>query len=262
MRCGLLALALALAVCGCRDGHESSAPATRAAADSGAATDAAVSTSLRVYTFVTADWAERGGVPGTRICRDDMPSQCAVADEQGNVEFFDLPESSQQLLHIARAGYVDLLKHLVTPAHDRPGVLRDPFNPMIPNALWARWAEQAGVELEPDKGHVLFFVLRGSGGSVDLRPAAGKRVYFASMQDLDPALEHPGGTGYGLSFNVPPGAYDAVFSHPELRCMFGMETGWPGSTADSGGIVVKPGLVSFPAFGTCVPRQVTAPSTR
>jgi hypothetical protein len=206
------------------------------------------------YELFVTDWQTSGRVSGAKFCRVANATDCVVSDDDGRAVFRGLPELTPVLLSVARDGYVGLLKHFVTPSKNL-AVARDPFTFLIPTELWTGWAEQSGVTLEPDKGHILFYMLRSSGGSVELRPAAGKRVYFTSMQELDQSLDQlvSGAPGLGIFFNVPPGKYDAVFSNPGRRCIFGMETGWPGTSSDSSRVEVEAGYVSFPAFGICNP---------
>ena len=191
---------------------------------------------------------------GIEFCMRDAARQCVVTDQSGQALLPGLPELAPVALSVTGPGYVGLLKHLVAPSHDI-AVPRDPFTPLITTELWTQWAAQSGVTLEPNKGHIVAYVLRGAGGSVELRPSAGVRAhFFSSIQEVDPALDHFGEPGYAVFFNVPVGEYDAVFSKPGSRCIFGMETGWPGDSSDSSKVTVAAGLASFPAFGICLPR--------
>lgn len=204
------------------------------------------------YQLITTDWVSMPSPEGVEYCRTDAPAQCARTNASGIAMFPDLPARTQLVLSVRHDGDMDLLKHFVTP-QPATTMPRDPFVRLISHERWTRWANQAGVKLEPDKGHIWFFVLTSVSAKVELRPTAGTRVYFRSMDELDPTLETSGPTGHGIVFNVPPGEYDAVFSAPGRRCQFGMETGWPGTTPDASRVTVKAGFISFPAFGVCLP---------
>ena len=204
------------------------------------------------YQCSVSHWNEASLVADVQLCRMDEPTECVVTDAEGRAEWESLPPQTQLVFETHGEGYVDMLRHLVTP---RLGTMnaRDPFTRVIETELWNGWAAKSGVSLDPDKGHIVFFALRGAGGDVTLRPPAGKLVYMAAMGEVDPSLQHMGPPGLGVFFNVPPGEYDAVFSAPGFRCVFGQETGWPGATPDSSRVVVKAGFVSYPAFGICLP---------
>lgn len=231
--------------------NASSMRSTDGAPTQDAADNDAAGTTI-TYTFGCSTLAGNQQLSGVEYCPAGRRTGCGTTGTDGKLSMPGVPANAEVLFSVTKAGYVPLLKHFRTPGIDA----REAGDKLLPQSDWDSWAAQAGVTLDPKLGHFASFVFNGIGSTVVTRPEAGTRLYLAQASEgYGPAVgADTNVSSLGVFFNLAPGEYDVVFSHPDRNCAFGMEAGWPGSTADAGRIVVKPGMLSWLAFGSCLPR--------
>ncbi|HZO14555.1 MAG TPA: hypothetical protein VFB62_14880 [Polyangiaceae bacterium] len=164
-------------------------------------------------------------IEGVEVCILDVPLPCVTSDVNG-LAVVRVPASSPIWATLVKDLYMSALVGAVTGDEDLE--LRAP---LINASLADVVAGAAGIEIDPQKGHVGFFALgqptqagsmayppiEGVSFTVDPPPANGP-YYLNEIPLIDMALTATGPQGGGLSFNSEPGNAVLTATHPTLPC--------------------------------------------
>jgi hypothetical protein len=162
-------------------------------------------------------------VAGAEVCVFESPQPfCAITDQNGVFTLKGLPDASGYVLSSTKSGYQSNLR------------LAFPWQTLSPTTLYTDAQAEAiaaavgGVYPDNTTGHILFGA--GTSGSqgeavmvegftASLAPPSGLGPFYANAgNQIEPGLTASTSAGWGAFFNVAPGDYQVLFSHPTLSC--------------------------------------------
>lgn len=159
---------------------------------------------------------------GVEVCAPELDLPCETSDVDGGWTLAGLPLDTDVLIS---ATAEDSVKTLF-PQHtsmDWYGW----YKVMVPQNILETHADRLDVNLDPQKGHVFFFVWEGLNidgqntpkiDGVVARVNQGQIFYGNSLGLASPDVTETTGNGSGGILNVPPGALNVVFDAPGGPC--------------------------------------------